>query len=82
MRNDVAVFYPIQMFFKENMKTKIGFYRKRINITQEELAQLTGVTRQTIIALEKGKYNPSLELAYRITKALNQKNIENVFKLK
>jgi putative transcriptional regulator len=64
------------------MKTKIGFYRKRINITQEELAQLTGVTRQTIIALEKGKYNPSLELAYRITKALNQKNIENVFKLK
>lgn len=64
------------------MKTKIGFYRKKINITQERLAELTGVTRQTIIALEHGKYNPSLELAYRITKALKQKKIEKVFKLK
>ncbi len=64
------------------MKTKIGFYRKKINMTQEELAQLTGVTRQTIIALEQNKYNPSLELAYKITKALKQKQIEKVFKLK
>ncbi len=64
------------------MKTKIAFYRKKLNITQEELADLTGITRQTIIALEQGKYNPSLELAYKITKALKQKNIESVFKLK
>jgi putative transcriptional regulator len=63
------------------MKTKISFYRKKLNITQEELAKLTGVTRQTIIALEQGRYNPSLELAYKITKALKQKQIEKVFKL-
>lgn len=63
------------------MKTKITFYRNKIKITQEELADLVGVTRQTIISLEQGRYNPSLELAYKITKALKRKNIEEVFKL-
>ncbi len=63
------------------MKTKIAFYRKKLNITQEELAELVGITRQTIIALEQGKYNPSLQLAHKITKALNQKKIEDVFKI-
>jgi putative transcriptional regulator len=63
------------------MKTKIAFYRKKLNITQEELAQLVGVTRQTILVLEQGKYNPSLILAYNITKALKQKRIEDVFKI-
>jgi len=63
------------------MKTKIAFYRKKLNITQEELAQLVGVTRQTIIVLEQGKYNPSLLLAHKITKALKQKKIEDVFKI-
>lgn len=64
------------------MKNKIAFYRKKLNITQEELAQAVGVTRQTIIVLEQGKYNPSLLLAYKITKFLNQKKIEDVFKIK
>jgi putative transcriptional regulator len=64
------------------MITKIAYYRKKLNMTQEELANLVEVTRQTIIALEHGKYNPSLELAYRITKALKQKNITKVFELK
>lgn len=63
------------------MKTKIAFYRKKLNITQEELAELVGVTRQTILVLEQGKYNPSLLLAYKITKALKQKKIEDVFKI-
>jgi len=61
------------------MKTKIMFYRTKLNITQEELANLVGVTRQTIISLEQGRYNPSLELAHKVTKALRQKRIENVF---
>lgn len=61
------------------MKTKIYYYRRRLNITQEELAGLVGVTRQTILALEQGRYNPSLELAYRITKALKGKKIEEIF---
>ena len=61
------------------MKTKIMFYRTKLNITQEELANLVGVTRQTIISLEQGRYNPSLELAHKITKALRQKKIEDTF---
>ncbi|MGY4884920.1 MAG: helix-turn-helix transcriptional regulator [Nanobdellota archaeon] len=63
------------------MKTKIAFYRKKLNMTQEELAQLVGVTRQTIIVLEQGRYNPSLLLAHKITKVLKQKKIEDVFKI-
>jgi putative transcriptional regulator len=63
------------------MKTKIAYHRNKMGITQEELAKATEVTRQTIISLEQGRYNPSLELAYKITKALKQKKIEDVFKL-
>ena len=48
-------------------------------MTQQELADIVEVTRQTIISLEQGKYNPSLELAFRITKTLKKKYIEDVF---
>ena len=48
------------------------------NITQEELASALEVTRQTVISLENGKYNASLQLAYRIAKYFNE-GIENVF---
>jgi putative transcriptional regulator len=61
------------------MKTKIREYRKELKMTQEELAETVDVTRQTIIALEQGRYNPSLILAYKVTKALKRKNIEEVF---
>lgn len=47
-------------------------------ITQEQLAEKVGVTRQTIIAIEKGNYSPSLELAFKIAIALNA-TIEKVF---
>ncbi len=47
-------------------------------MTQEELASQAGCTRQTIIALEQGKYVPSIELAFRITRALGAK-LEEVF---
>ena len=47
-------------------------------MTQEELAQAVGVTRQTINALEQGRYNPSLQLAYDIAKALKTK-IDKLF---
>ncbi len=63
------------------MHTKIAFLRKKMKMTQEELATLTGVTRQTIISLEQGRYNPSLELAIKIKKALKQKHVEDVFKI-
>lgn len=40
-------------------------------MTQQALADKVGVTRQTIVAIEKGKYSPSLELAFRIARAFN-----------
>jgi len=63
------------------MKTKIREYRKELKMTQEELAEAVNVTRQTIIALEQGRYNPSLLLAYLVTKALKKRYIEDVFLL-
>ena len=49
-------------------------------MTQEQLAERVGVTRQTIIAIESGKYTPSLPLAFRIAK-LFSRNIEDIFTL-
>lgn len=49
-------------------------------MTQEELAKRVGVTRQTIVAIEKGNYSPSLELAFRIARTFNL-SIEEVFSL-
>jgi len=60
------------------MKTKIKELREKRNLTQEALAEKVDVTRQTILFLEKGKYNPSLRLAYKIAKVLNSK-IEEIF---
>jgi len=60
------------------MKTRIKELRARYDLTQEELAKKVGVRRETILFLEKGKYNPSLKLAYDIAKVLNSK-IEEVF---
>ena len=58
--------------------TRIKELRARYNLTQDELADKVGVTRQTMLYLEKGKYNPSLVLAYKVAKALNS-TIEEVF---
>lgn len=52
------------------VKTRIKELRARHDLTQEALAQMVGVRRETIVFLEKGKYNPSLKLAYRIARAL------------
>ena len=60
------------------MKNRIKVFRAMHNMTQEELARLVGVTRQTIIAIENGKYNPSLELAFKIAKVFNTR-IEEIF---
>ncbi len=48
----------------QNNIRKLRFFNDEM--TQQQLAQKVGVTRQTIIAMEKGKYSPSLELAFRI----------------
>lgn len=47
-------------------------------MTQEHLAELCGVTRQTVIALESGRYSPSLELAFRLAQAF-EVGVEDVF---
>lgn len=60
------------------MTNKIKTFRAMHEMTQEQLANKVGVTRQTIIAIEKGKYTPSLELAFKISRVFNE-NIENVF---
>lgn len=60
------------------MKTRIQELRKQSRITQEELAEALGVTRQTIISLENGKYNASLQLARKIAVYFHM-NIEEIF---
>ncbi|MDY4002250.1 helix-turn-helix transcriptional regulator [Streptococcus orisratti] len=60
------------------MKTKIQELRKVNKVSQAELADELNVTRQTIISLEKGRYNASLELSYKIAKYFG-KTIEEVF---
>jgi putative transcriptional regulator len=60
------------------MKNKIKVYRTMNDLTQEGLAQALGVTRQTILSIEKGKYDPSLELAFRMAKYFNT-TIEEIF---
>lgn len=52
------------------MKTRIKELRARYDLTQEDLARNVGVRRETIVYLEKGKYNPSLQLAHDVAKAL------------
>lgn len=60
------------------MKTRIKEYRAKYNLTQEKLAEMVGVRRETIIFLEQGKYNPSLKLAYSVAVALRAR-IEELF---
>ena len=60
------------------MKNKIKVYRAIHEITQEALANKLGVTRQTILAIEKGKYVPSLDLAFKIARHFGV-TIEEIF---
>jgi putative transcriptional regulator len=60
------------------MKNKIKVFRAMYDLTQEDLAHEVGVTRQTILAIEKGKYDPSLELAFRMARRF-QVTIEEIF---
>ena len=60
------------------MKTTIKALRAKHNLTQEDLANIVGVRRETIVFLEKGTYNPSLKLAKQIAIAL-QSSIDDVF---
>ncbi len=60
------------------MENKIKVLRAMNNLTQEDLAAELGVTRQTINSIEKGKYDPSLSLAFKISERFKCK-IEDIF---
>ncbi len=60
------------------METNIKEYRTKLNLTQDQLANLVGVRRETIVFLEQGKYNPSLKLAHDVAKTLKT-TIDNLF---
>ena len=60
------------------MRTKIKQYRAVYDMTQDELARKVGVRRETILFLEKGRYNPSLKLAMDVSKALKS-HVEDLF---
>ena len=60
------------------METRIQELRKTQKLSQAELADALGVTRQTIISLEKGRYTASLELAFKIARFFG-KSIEDIF---
>ncbi len=60
------------------MKTRIKELRAKYGLTQEDLARKVGVRRETIVFLEKGKYNPSLQLAHDVARALKS-TIDEIF---
>lgn len=63
---------------EQSVSNCVQHYRLERGMTQEELARATGVTRQTIIAIEKGNYTPSVLLALRLAKVL-RKSVEEIF---
>ena len=60
------------------MRTRIKELRARHDLTQDDLARMVGVRRETILYMEKGKYNPSLKLAHDVAKALKT-TIDDLF---
>ena len=66
---------------KESISNQVYELRTKAEVTQEELAEAVGVTRQTIIAVEKGNYTPSVLLALKIAKFF-KKSVEEIFNIK
>lgn len=64
------------------MKTNLAAWRAKRGLTQQQLADVVKASRQTIISLEAGRYNPSLQLAWSVMKAVGAKKIDDVFDLK
>ena len=71
----------INVCMQEIISNKVYEWRSKANITQEVLAEAIGVTRQTIIAIEKGNYTPSVILALKIAKFF-KKPLEEIFSIK
>lgn len=65
----------------EFIKNEVYSLRTKIGLTQEELANMAGITRQTVIAIEKGNYTPSVLLALKIAKIFDL-SVEEIFFIK
>ena len=63
---------------KEIVQNKVSVFRQQSHITQEDFAKSVGVTRQTVIAIEKGNYTPSVLLALKIAKFF-KRALEDIF---
>ena len=68
------------MVLKMNLRNHIKQHRARLDLTQEDLASRVGVRRQTILAIEKGKYAPSALLAFKIARVLEMR-VDELFEL-
>lgn len=63
---------------EEQIKNNVNEYRSKVGLTQEQLAEKVGVTRQTIIAIERGNYTPSVLLALKLAKTFSV-SVESLF---
>ena len=72
--------YIIHMGEKSPLQNNLREWRAKLNLTKEGLAELAGVTRQTIISIEKNEYVPSLALAMKIAAAFKCR-VEDIFNL-
>lgn len=75
---NIQIKLDFNSFFPFTMQNKIKQLRAQCNYTQQDLANLVGVRRETIVFLEMGKYNPSLKLAFQIAKVFHL-SIEEIF---
>ncbi len=66
------------MKFRKVIKSQVKELREKLGLTQQELADLIDVSRQTVYYLERGDYNPSLTLSFRISEVLN-KPLDEIF---
>ncbi|TFF83914.1 MAG: transcriptional regulator [Promethearchaeota archaeon] len=67
------------MKFKNKVKSHIKELREEYNLSQQELADKIGVSRQTIYYLEKGSYNPSLTISFKIAEVFDDKRLKEIF---
>ena len=75
---DIIKNVKLVLHWSDRMKNILETFRKNKKLSQEELANVLKVSRQTIISLEKGKYNPSIVLAFKIALFFDAK-IEDIF---
>ena len=77
---EFLTFIVDKMMWVSILRNTIKIHRKELGLRQEDVAEKVGVTRQTIIAIENSKYNPTLELAMKLSKLLD-KPVEEIFHL-